>query len=402
MNVLLVTRKFPPPNDLGAVATLLWEVSNGLVDRGVNVVVLAGPHRGADIEEPRKGLRIVRFKASRAGVNRSIPSALRKAEMGADVIHLHDVLPMGLPLLWRLSRNPAPRFWTWHNLAPLCRNSFLWPPCSLCRGDAIPGRSGLCYLDREPDCKNCFPKGIKGRIGHGRFLISSKVILTLAKRFNLIVPSRAAKRVLQGAVGEPVRVIPNATVPPPLVMSHREANPVEVVFGGRIVPEKGLDLLVDSLRGVDVQLTSYGLGRTEYCQRLAQRAREAGVNYIQKRWVAYEKLHALLSSADLCAVPSRGFETFGMIALDAESAGLPLVLSRSGGLTEVAADGKNALYFDREDCEGLALAIDSLARDPKRRAKYSRISRKIVQTRFPVSRHVDLLLKAYESKGDQP
>jgi glycogen(starch) synthase len=120
-----------------------------------------------------------------------------------------------------------------------------------------------------------------------------------------------------------------------------------------------------------------------------------GVTYTQGKWVSHDELLDLLQDYDLCVVPSRGFESFGMIALDAESAGLPLVLPNSGGLAEVAADGKNAVYYERENVGALAAAVHSLARDPKKRTEYSAISRRIVQTRFSVSRHIDLLLRAY-------
>ncbi len=388
--------------NLGAVASLLWEAANELVDRGIEVSVIAGPFSGSRIENPRKGLTVHRLEGREGRAGRQAIRAFYKIQDDVDLVHLHDVLPLGSALPWAVSTADLPKFWTWHNLEPICVNSSLWPPCSLSRDGPINDRSGLCYVDRDPACRTCFDQGLLGWGAHKRFTLSSRLLKALASRYSLIVPSSAAKRVLQKALGLDVRAIPNAVAAGEIgrAVSHRAG--LSVAFGGRIVPEKGLDLLMRSLEGKGATLTSYGLGREQHLGALADHARKLGLEYRQEGWLPRDEFLRRLAEHDLCVIPSRGFESFGMIALDAELVGLPLVVSRSGGLVEAAEEGKNAIYYDREDQEALAQAVDILAEDLKKRTKLARLSGRIVTARFSISKHVDRLLEAYgESSNDR-
>jgi glycosyltransferase involved in cell wall biosynthesis len=72
-------------------------------------------------------------------------------------------------------------------------------------------------------------------------------------------------------------------------------------------------------------------------------------------------------TADVCVCPSVWEEPFGLPAAEAMACGVPVVASRSGGLSEVVADNVTGLLVERGDAEGLSNALISLLSDAPRR-----------------------------------
>jgi glycosyltransferase involved in cell wall biosynthesis len=158
-----------------------------------------------------------------------------------------------------------------------------------------------------------------------------------------------------------------------------------VVSPGRLVWEKGhQDVLraVAALRGGllgldrhDVRALIVGAGPE--AARLRAYARELGIEGAVefRHAVPYDEMpdvYAASSCMVLASLPTRQWEEqFGMVLVEAMSAGLPIVASTSGAIPEVAGD--EAAYFAPGDWVGLAraLATGALARRPGERVAYS-------------------------------
>ncbi len=134
-----------------------------------------------------------------------------------------------------------------------------------------------------------------------------------------------------------------------------------VLYVGRIVPEKGLDVLIKALpvvssRGVSAKIVVVGEGsqKHEY-QKLAgdlglsDRVFFAG--HVDD-WI----LRALYRVADVTVVPSK-FEPFGIVALEAMAARCPLIVATSGGLNEIVDHEGTGLKVPVNSPEALAWAI---------------------------------------------
>jgi len=401
LEVLLVTRKFPPPDDQGAVSNLLWDTANELVSRGIHTRVLTTGSSEAK-ESPRKGLTVLRVPSSKVS-NTQMLHLSREIGGSVDVIHLHDVLPMGIGLLWSLSRWKVPKFWTLHNLSVLCRNSVLWPPASWTRDRPVEGSSPLCYVGSDPNCRRCFGHSPKESLSYVRFVATKMLLRRIASRFKIIVPSQAAGKVLQEAWGIRPTVIPNGTRFPPGEPPGLEQGDAAVSFSGRIVPEKGLDLLVKAVSQLSsrrgrppIPILVVGDGRKEYVRRLRDLAAEAGVTLHLTGWVERKRVLENVHNSWGLVVPSRGFEMFGMAPLDGASTGVPVAVSDAGGLAELGKRGEAPLVFRRDDLSSLVQALDELLFDDKQRRRRGLLFRKVASHRFAVSKHVDRLLKLYE------
>jgi N-acetyl-alpha-D-glucosaminyl L-malate synthase BshA len=89
----------------------------------------------------------------------------------------------------------------------------------------------------------------------------------------------------------------------------------------------------------------------------------------------------LLACADLLLLPSAS-ESFGLVALEAMAAGVPVVASRAGGLPEVVEDGVAGYLGEIGDVEAMADAAISILSDDRKWVRMSNAARAIAVERF--------------------
>ncbi|HEY7731477.1 MAG TPA: glycosyltransferase family 4 protein [Gaiellaceae bacterium] len=105
-----------------------------------------------------------------------------------------------------------------------------------------------------------------------------------------------------------------------------------VVYFGKLIENKGVQILLEALRGVDARAVIVGFGdyRSEL-ERLAE-----GLDTLFTGPLEHRHLVHLLALADVAVVPSIFPEAFGMVAAEAAAAGCPPVVARHSGLAEIA------------------------------------------------------------------
>lgn len=143
----------------------------------------------------------------------------------------------------------------------------------------------------------------------------------------------------------------------------------ELVFVGRLVSQKGADVLLDALgllaaRGRRVGLTLIGDGPE--LPALRRQVDALGITsqvHFAGRWTGADLVSAL-NEHRVLVVPSLGQEAFGVVALEAMACGCVPLVSRSGGLPDAA--GVGGVVFEPGDSQALAQAIEELLDDPTR------------------------------------
>jgi glycosyltransferase involved in cell wall biosynthesis len=168
-----------------------------------------------------------------------------------------------------------------------------------------------------------------------------------------------------------------------------------VVFGGRIVPPKGVDVLIRAARDVDAEFVVCGDGqRLESMRRLARRLGvERRVSF--KGWLDAGPLAEELANASIVVVPSVWPEPFGLVGIEGFSAGRPAVASDTGGIPDWLDDGVSGTLVPAGDHRRLAVALNELLADPQRQSAMGEAGRAAVDMRFSPGRHLELLLAAY-------
>jgi glycosyltransferase involved in cell wall biosynthesis len=188
---------------------------------------------------------------------------------------------------------------------------------------------------------------VAGRFAHAQIAISAGLADYLAATEGF--DRRAFRVVHYGIAAGPE--------PPPPPAEPR------LVAVGRLIPIKGLDVLLEAVRraqtevpGLTLELAGSGALEAEL-RRLAPR----GTTFLGH----VSPVEPLLERNAIAVVPSRG-EGFGMVALEAAERGRAAIVSDVGGLPEIVADGETGLVVPPEDPEALARAIVALASDPER------------------------------------
>ena len=180
---------------------------------------------------------------------------------------------------------------------------------------------------------------------------------------------RAARNVavssaIAAKLGVEARVIPNPYRDAVFRRTNMGAREGDVVFLGRLVSDKGADVLIEALgvlkgRGLAPRATIVGDGPERAA--LEAQARRLGVGARFAGTMRGEELAAMLNSHRLLVAPSRWEEPFGVVALEAMACGCVPVVARSGGLPEAA--GAAGVTFEKGDVRGLADCLEKLMAD---------------------------------------
>lgn len=135
----------------------------------------------------------------------------------------------------------------------------------------------------------------------------------------------------------------------------------------RLVPQKGIDILIDSLDLTNVDMAHWPLtlvGDGPERQALEKRVRDSGLQE-RVRFMGFRSdVQTFYQKAGIFVLPSR-FEGMPNALIEAMAAGLAVVVTdASPGPLEVVVNGITGLVVKNEDPKALALALDRLAGDP--------------------------------------
>jgi glycosyltransferase involved in cell wall biosynthesis len=152
------------------------------------------------------------------------------------------------------------------------------------------------------------------------------------------------------------------------------ARKPSVVALGRMVPQKGFDVLVDAFGELtrdptfswDLELAGDGPELGALRTRAATGGVDDRIRFVGR--VDRAEAVELLAGASAFVLPSR-HEPFGIVNLEAMAAGTPVVATRVGGVPEIVDDGITGLLVDARDPASLARAIRSLHDDAALRTR---------------------------------
>jgi glycosyltransferase involved in cell wall biosynthesis len=177
-----------------------------------------------------------------------------------------------------------------------------------------------------------------------------------------------------------LRVVHPGVVDGPLEPIARPLPGPTVGSIGRLVHEKGFDVLIEALaRLPDVSGLVVGDGPERGA--LEDLAREKGLEdrVVFTGW--RDDARRFLTAMDVFVVPSR-IEGFGIGIVEAMLARVPVIAAAVGGTTEVVIDEETGWLVPSEDPDSLAAVIARVLADEVLRARVTRLARSLVKTEF--------------------
>ena len=364
MKVLHLGKFYPPAK--GGMETILALICERTAQHVQNRVIVANT-RASSVEERHGSIDVLRVAAlARIGavaVCPRLPFDLAREE--ADVIVLHEPNPMAL-VAYFLAR-PKGRLIVWYHsdvIRPSWRYRLFYRPFlrfALSRAARIVvsspalGASAPELQDFQAKCQ-VIPFGIEARSGD--------------------------------ALGAPIRRAEEI---------RRVVNQPIVLFVGRLVPYKGVDVLLESMVGLDA--TALIVGQGPLRARLEKQAREIGVadrvRFLGS--VDDEELAALYRACNVFVLPSvTRQEAFGVVQLEAMAAGKPVVSTDIGtGVGWVNKDGETGYVVAPRDARALHGALGRLLADAGLQKSMGEAAAKRVRAEFTLERMIDDTLSLY-------
>ncbi len=227
---------------------------------------------------------------------------------------------------------------------------------------------------------------------------------------------------LYGAVPSKVRVIPHGVDQSRFHPGDRAAARAALgvtrrhvlAFVGRLQPHKSPDVAVRTLAvlarrhpDLDAELlvvggaSGNGAGEPERLARLARAEGLTGrVRFLPAQ--PHERLATVYQAADVLLVPSRS-ESFGLVALEAQACGTPVVAARVGGLSHAVGDGTTGRLLGSHDPEEWAAAVAGLFHCPRRLAAMSQAAARFAGAHgwdVAASRLLDVYGELLQARGE--
>lgn len=192
----------------------------------------------------------------------------------------------------------------------------------------------------------------------------------MAGRIKRLVIRRASNIAVSSAVAKslpvPCVIVPNPYADDVFVRAAFERRSRELVFVGRLVSDKGVEVLIAALGQLAQRHRRVGLtviGDGPELPALQRQAMDLGVgeqvDFCGRR--VGSALASLLNEHQVLVVPSIWEKPFGVVALEAMGCGCIPLVSRSGGLPD--AIGSGGVVVPLGDVDALARAIEALLGD---------------------------------------
>ncbi|WP_068776236.1 1,4-alpha-glucan branching protein domain-containing protein [Paenibacillus sp. FJAT-26967] len=185
---------------------------------------------------------------------------------------------------------------------------------------------------------------------------------------------------------------------PELPLRESSSGSSQILFIGRLVPEKNVQLLIRALplvlqRIPEARLVIAGTG--PMLHELRRLALPYGDRVLFTGFADEDAKARLFAGTRVCVIPSL-YEPFGIVALEAMRAGVPIVASGTGGLADLIEDGKDGFKLPPDDPEAWSERICRLLEDAKLAASFVKKASRKLRNRFFMGKIAEDTVQIYQ------
>ncbi|MFL0658910.1 glycosyltransferase family 4 protein [Cylindrospermopsis raciborskii] len=387
MKILLITDYATPT---GGAEILTIALRDGLRSRGHDARLLASSARPLNAQSQADYHCFGTTSSFRTLLQTANFWAFRKlkqilAEFQPDVVHVTLFLTQLSPLILPLLQNiPSLYYAVWYR--SICPTGTKILP----NGTACQVKMGMaCYQNHCLPLWDWLP-----------LMLQMKLWQRWCNAFDLfIAPSQAVKEHLMKAGIKSVEIVWHGTPIQPQRPPLR--SPPTVAFAGRLVKEKGAEVLLKAFALVVHQIPEAKLllvGDGSEREALKQKINDLNItaNVFMPGLVSRLETEKLFSTAWVQVVPSLWPEPFGTVVIEAMMRGTAVVVSASGGLPEIVKNNDTGLVVPSKNYKALAAALLQILHNREWAERMGKRAREVAKTQYSHDIYVDRFLEKYQ------
>lgn len=275
-----------------------------------------------------------------------------------DVMHVQNFFPRISPSVYYAARLAGvPVIQTLHNYRLLCPNGLFYRDgqvCTECLGKTIP-YPGIQH--------QCYRNSLSASVGVATMLSIHNLLQTWQKSVDhyIALTNFAQQAFIDGGLpAAKITVKPHFIAPDPGIGIGQGGY---FLYVGRLSVEKGLDTLLAAWERLDPSISLKIVGDGQLSEQLESAVcRLNNVEWLGRRPMA--EVHDLMGHALALVFPSKWYETFGRVAVEAFAKGTPVIASNLGAIAEVVKSDYTGLHFHPGDPEDLARQVKWVIENP--------------------------------------
>lgn len=419
MRILLAAHALPPDTH-GGTELYTTRLATEFAARGHTVTVAAPRGTDAEVEgatvvglpdvvdRPEDG---VAFTPAGDTTNSVVDNAVVDLleTFDPDVVHLQHLKGLSPRIPALCADHGVTCILTLHDFWTLChREQLRQPDGTRCSGPTSIEKCTTCYAEYvsqhvlesnfdAPSQTASDGEGVKSIVAEPVAHRTDRLRRALEACDRLVAPSRYLRDVFVRYGTDPARIVQlrNGIQTDRFQTSTFDPDePLQVGYAGRVAESKGVHLLVHAIDHVpNAELHVYGQFNPDEEPYHARLRETVGDRVRFHGW--YAAAADVFADLDVFVLPSVWVENSPLVIQEAFAAGVPVVTSDIGGMTELVTDGVDGLTVPVSNRDALAAALERLATDPD----LVRRLRAGVEPPTDLADHADELLALYREHG---
>lgn len=320
---------------------------------------------------------------------RAVQQRLREGEY--DLVHIQNFFPLFSPSVhYAVKSKGTPLVQSLHNYRLLCLNGMLFRSgraCEDCIGKLMPWPGVLhgCYRDSRA-----------GSLVVASMLLAHRSLRTWSRKVDAFIAYSefARDKLVQGGLPrERLIVKPNFVHPDP---GRGGSQRDFVLMVGRLTEDKGILTLLEAWQQLAIPIPLKIIGDGPLGALVGEAAR-------MRPWIEslgrlpLSEVYDQMGRARLLIFPTRLYETFGRVIIEAFAKETPVLASEIGAGGRLVEQGRTGLHFRSGDASDLAAKVQSAWEHPEECQRMGREGRRKYEQEYSSERNYALLMSAYET-----
>lgn len=313
----------------------------------------------------------------------------RLMETAYDLVHVQNFFPLISPSVYYAAKaQGVPVVQTLRNYRLLCPNGLFFRDgkvCEDCMGKPIPypGVLHSCYRD------SLAASGVSATM-----LTVHRAMQTWQEKVDLYISLTefARQKFIEGGFpADKIVVKPNFVYPDPGLGQGLGGY---ALFVGRLSEEKGLDTLLAAWKQLKNPMPLKIVGEGPLANLVAEAAEKCPkIEWLGRRPIA--EVYALMGEAMVLIFPSKWYETFGRVAVEAFAKGTPAIAANIGAIAELVDHGRTGLHFQPGDATDLATQVEWVLQHQREWGQMRQEARAEFEAKYTAEENYRRLMEIY-------